>query len=149
VCCTCLDHTHERRHLWWNMKAFKWDPFLRCVLSSLITIVLSPILFVILWLPMLLLILDDDGQTLLKWKGGTFAHLYQKLHPWKVFHYGQIPTTKQFTMVFICWLWKVCPSFCLLCARKKTFSRCSKVHICTFIWILMWCFQLSFLTLFS
>jgi hypothetical protein len=122
--------------------------FWRCLLSLLITIVLSIIMFVNLWLPMLLLILDDDGQTLSKWKGGTFAHWYQKLHPWKMFHYAQIPT-KQFTMVFIYWFWRVCLSFCLLFVRKKTFFRSSKVHICTLIWSLMWCFQLSFLILFS
>jgi hypothetical protein len=106
VCCTWLDHACEKNHFLWNMKAFKWDPFWRCVLSLLITIVLTLIMFVNLLLPMLLLILDDDGQTLLKWKGGTFAHWYQKLHPWKMFHYAQIPTTKQFTMVFIYWFWR-------------------------------------------
>jgi len=33
--------------------------------------------------------------------------------------------------------------------KKKTFSKCSKAHICTFIWSLMWCFQHPFPILFS
>jgi hypothetical protein len=41
-------------------------------------------------------------------------------------------------------------SFVLFSSCKKTYSQCSKVHICTLMWPLGWHFQLlPFLILFS
>jgi len=107
-----------------------------------------------LWLPMLLVNLDDDGQTPSRWKGGTFAHWYQMLHPWKVFHYAETPTSKQFGIIFVCQLWRVNILFCFFLVLQMsvhmwTFSKCSKVHTCTLMWSLRWHFQLPFLILFS
>jgi len=148
VCCTWLHDILEGHHLWWNMKASKCDLFWMHVFSMVITIVLSPILFIGLWLPMLPINLNNDSQIPSRWLGGTFAHWHQKLHTWKVFH-AQTLTTKQFAMVFVCQFLKD-KSFILSSSyKKKTFSKCSKAHICTFIWSLMWCFQHPFLILLS
>jgi hypothetical protein len=61
-----------------------------------------------------------------------------------MFHYIQIPTTKQFAIMFVCQLWRVSPLFCLLFTRRFFFSRCSKTHICILIWSLMWHFLTPF-----
>ncbi len=118
--CTWLYDILEGHHLWWNMKASKWDFF-----SMVVTIVLNPILFIDLWLPMLPINLNNDSQIPSRWKGGTFAHWHQKLHTWKVLH-AQTLTTKQFAIMFVCQLWKVNPSFCLPLVRRKHFPNVPK-----------------------
>ncbi len=118
------------------MKASKWNPLSRCILSTLVTII-SPILFVDLWLPMLSANLDDGGQKPWSWKGGTFSHWYQRLHPWKVFHYAQTPTTKQFAMVFICQLWRVILCFIFLLQEEEFFMMFQSPHMHTHVVIRM------------
>jgi hypothetical protein len=82
-----------------------------------------------LCLPMLSTNLDDGGQTPSRWKGGTFAHWYQRLHPWKVFHYAQTPTIKQFAMVFVCQFWKVILYFIFLLQEEENFMMFQSPHM--------------------
>jgi hypothetical protein len=50
-----------------------------------------------------------------------------------VIHYAQIPTTKQFAMVFVCQLWRVSPLFCLPLARRYNFMMFQTPHMHTHV----------------